>query len=492
MCSLNNHRILSGGAYTEESVGQRIVVFARDQALPPGWRSTDAGCPAIIRIEFGSLRDIAEEVAAATRNWRLPAGSVIFLSSATELLGTGLGQYMANFCSLANWLEGVYSREVIILPGVPFIMDGSDSPQLVRALADMANWISNQSGDIKVVGEAFAKMKEILISSGVGGHQDPYPAWHWLADNAVPYEGAKHSAWGSMGGAPLSNGLAALSEREEQAILDCLVKGLKDHQNLELNLAGSSNRSLPQEVKSVHVLVVGATNSCRLAAAMEEMGITTGRVTTTNWKPSKESVEVLAAYVKSSVEGENPAAVVFQMHDNLLYMGQKIDGSTRQQFKDKMGWYHVEGDLVLAPKEVQANLYRLMKPILEAVGHKPFVVVTPMGRYVSSPCCENVEHVTNFREAEYGSNMERDLEEVRKNMRGYIFGDNVRRAVVLGPAPLMAKMGVDCCWADDPVHPLPAVYTELAKLVMSNLERLDDKVERFNAKAQRTGGSVRE
>ena len=77
-------------------------------------------------------------------------------------------------------------------------------------------------------------------------------------------------------------------------------------------------------------------------------------------------------------------------------------------------------------------------------------------------------------------------------MRGYIFGDNVRRAVVLGPAPLMAKMGVDCCWSDDLVHPLPAVYTELAKLVMSNLERLDDKVEHFNAKAQRTGGSVRE
>ena len=61
-----------------------------------------------------------------------------------------------------------------------------------------------------------------------------------------------------------------------------------------------------------------------------------------------------------------------------------------------------------------------------------------------------------------------------------------------GPAPLMAKMGVDCCRSDDPVHPLPAVYTELAKLVMSNLERLDDKVERSNAKVQRTGGFVRE
>ena len=116
----------------------------------------------------------------------------------------------------------MYSGEVIILPGVPFIMDGSDSPLLVRALADMASWIINQSGDIEVVGEAFAKMRELLISSGVGGHQDPYPSCHWLADNAVPYEGAKQSAWGSRGGVPLSNGVAALSERDEQAILDCL------------------------------------------------------------------------------------------------------------------------------------------------------------------------------------------------------------------------------------------------------------------------------
>ena len=65
--------------------------------------------------------------------------------------------------------------------------------------------------------------------------------------------------------------------------------------------------------------MVGASNSFKLAAALTDLGITTGRVTTANWKPSKESVEILAGYVKASVEGENPAEVVFQMHDNLLY-----------------------------------------------------------------------------------------------------------------------------------------------------------------------------
>ena len=36
--------------------------------------------------------------------------------------------------------------------------------------------------------------------------------------------------------------------------------------------------------------------------------------------------------------------------------------------------------MVLALKEVQLNLYRLMKPILKAVGQRPFIVITPMHR----------------------------------------------------------------------------------------------------------------
>ena len=118
-----------------------------------------------------------------------------------------------------------------------------------------------------------------------------------------------------------------------------------------------------------------------------------------------------------------------------------------------------------------------MKPILEAVGQKPFIIVTPMRRYACSTCCENGSHITNYNAEDYDESMETGLEEVRKNMRSFIFVDNVRRAVVLGPGPLMAKMGAESCWSDDPVHPLPAVYKELAELVISNLDRLEGKVE---------------
>ena len=187
------------------------------------------------------------------------------------------------------------------------------------------------------------------------------------------------------------------------------------------------------------------------------MGITIGRVTTTNWKPSKESVDTLAAYVKTSVEGERPAAVVFQMHDSLVYMGRSIDGTTKQPFKDKQGNYHVEGDLVLAPKEFQLKQYKLMKPILKAVGQRPFIMVTPMRRYATKPgCCVSSGHVTNFSDEAYNEKMESDIEDVRKTMRSWLFADNIKRVVVIGPGPMMAKMGPECSWGTDPVHPLPA------------------------------------
>ena len=173
-------------------------------------------------------------------------------------------------------------------------------------------------------------------------------------------------------------------------------------------------------------------------------------------------------------------------------MRRNIDGSSKPQFKDKSGTYHVEGDLVLAPKDVQLNLYKLMRPLLEAVGQKPFVIVTPMRRYARSTCCESSLHITNFSNEDYNNIIERDLEEVRKNMRSFIFGDNINRAVVLGPGPLMAQMGVESCWADDPVHPLPVVYKELAKLVMSNLDRLKSKVSAADNSLNRKSGGGRD
>ena len=217
LCKGTEHRLMTSAFTAGAHAGERIVIFAGDQALPPGWISSNGTCPASVRIEYGSLRDIAEEVIAVTRIWSVPPGSIIFLSSATELLGAGLGHYMADFCSVASVLDGHFYGEVIILPGVPFLLEGTDAPMLVRAMFDMATWICEQTGDLETVAPAFSKMKELLIASGGGEQQPHYPVRYWLTDNAVTAEHAKQSPWCSTGETGIPSKVAAMSEKEEHS-----------------------------------------------------------------------------------------------------------------------------------------------------------------------------------------------------------------------------------------------------------------------------------
>ena len=104
----------------------------------------------------------------------------------------------------------------------------------------------------------------------------------------------------------------------------------------------------------------------------------------------------------------------------------------------------------------------------------------------------NPEHLTNLSSENYEETMESSLEDARKNMRSWLFADNIRRSVVLGPVPMMTKMGASNCWGEDPVHLLPVVFEELAKLVLSSLEKLENKVETASTKPSRASGGGRD
>ena len=182
------------------------------------------------------------------------------------------------------------------------------------------------------------------------------------------------------------------------------------------------------------------------------------RVSTAGWKPTREAVAALVGQVKSAVEVDKPDCVVFFLLDNLQYLWRMLDGTTTQQQSDGRGKFHMEGELTIANKEVQLNIYKLVKPVLQAAGERPFVVITPMGRYLSAPCCEKESHITNFRSENYEEGLLANLEEVKKNFRGFLFSDNIRKTLVLDLGPVLEKLGKEVCWGADPVHPSKAVY----------------------------------
>ena len=211
------------------------------------------------------------------------------------------------------------------------------------------------------------------------------------------------------------------------------------------------------------------------------------RVRTAGWKPTREAVAALVGQVKSAVEVDKPDCVVFFLLDNLQYLWRMLDGTTTQQQSDGRGKFHMEGELTIANKEVQLNIYKLVKPVLQAAGERPFVVITPMGRYLSAPCCEKDSHITNFRSENYEEGLLANLEEVKKNFRGFLFSDNIRKTLVLDLGPVLEKLGKEVCWGADPVHPSKAVYDDSARLLLDAIKRLETKCEVVDSRSRRGG-----
>ena len=94
--------------------------------------------------------------------------------------------------------------------------------------------------------------------------------------------------------------------------------------------------------------VIGASNSDRLAMALERTGIQVVKTTTTNWSPAPDAVDALVDHVKNAVAVGDPEVVVFELLDNLVYLGKQPDRSTELPKRGAGGIYHVQGELTIA------------------------------------------------------------------------------------------------------------------------------------------------
>ena len=172
--------------------------------------------------------------------------------------------------------------------------------------------------------------------------------------------------WDLLPQEPVPTSCRGLAEDEEQDVLNSMEEELLLKMDVKINVKGASNRSLRQRrpTKLRRLVVVGAINVSRLASCLLEAGHVVTKVETFNWKPEAEAVRELVASVEAVVMNTAPDGVIFQLLDNVLYMAKKLDGSTGHHVKGSDGVYHVPGELILAAKDVQYNVYNMIKPVL--------------------------------------------------------------------------------------------------------------------------------
>jgi hypothetical protein len=155
--------------------------------------------------------------------------------------------------------------------------------------------------------------------------------------------------------------------------------------------------------------------------------------------------------------------------------------------------YHVKGALVVAPERaVQYSIDQLKRVVDEFEDYNIFII-SPVTRYVSGPCCNSLEHLTNNQDPDFLPTLISDLTKLK-----FLLKKKLQPAVVLDGIELVCGTGcgrekveqtLRAGWALDPVHPTSHVYAKVALNLIEKLANPGNKTENRKRKRSEDSGS---
>ena len=224
--------------------------------------------------------------------------------------------------------------------------------------------------------------------------------------------------------------------------------------------------------KGPTILVIGASNAGRTADALEKAGEHVSRAVIPGWRCMKPKIPAMVDLVRSKLEeAKGDIVVILQLFDNCFFLAQTEDGGLLPAVREPVGGkFHVHGDLVFAPKELQYSLFNMVMPILDLVNHHLKIIVSPIPRYLRARCCLDTDHVSNLEEDSYQNNQEEAIHTCRKHLKDFAFRQGVRNLRVISPWSKL-KLLEGNLWPTDPVHMEERGYTAIADMLIDTVQQ---------------------
>jgi hypothetical protein len=145
---------------------------------------------------------------------------------------------------------------------------------------------------------------------------------------------------------------------------------------------------------------------------------------------------------------------------------------TEQVFTE--GKWHIPGSLAYEPKSVIRSVLTNVASKLFAGIEPTLLVISPLPRYVTEPCCANKDHIQIINLPDYIAEIEQNVESIDDLLAGWAQNINSRseilnfRAVadnLEAPLPGQTIQG-------DPVHATGPYYAEMAALVAESVRSI--------------------
>ena len=133
--------------------------------------SSDKNCLRIIRLEFGSLYDLATILLELMEGRTLTRGSVVLLFSATHLANVGLAAYIEDLVEAKKRILGALRRDIYISSAPPMLLAGTENKELISNIFALEEWVSyGVTEEIYFYNSSRVALDSILENRRGGGH----------------------------------------------------------------------------------------------------------------------------------------------------------------------------------------------------------------------------------------------------------------------------------------------------------------------------------
>jgi hypothetical protein len=450
------------------SKGQPIVLIASDQHFPANLPADGEGeCIRILRIENGSLAEIAKELASrAPREGVLP-GTVIMLGAPQQLAVVSVEFYAQEWKNARNFLKEDMG-DIIVLPLIPLSATGFSDSRIIRGLIDISAWLEDmEEHELRLLRNTRKSFEDVYLSKierGAGWADAPLNMALPVSLGIRSYGTTAYMS-GSWGARPTA--IQPLTEAGEKHWVDKLV--VEINRELRTGLSPdicfkrtiSAVKRQADNVGAMSMLTVGASNSARTAAALRRKGITVVEMGGSGWKVSEESVDALLEQLQIVASKED--ILVLQCLDSRVFMEVDSTGGIQCPKRDKDGTVHVMGRIIVAKDLLLEILLDQLDPVFKNRKDSLIVLVCPLTRFLT-PCCD--AHAGRTGGEEDAKRLLRELGSLRREIksrlikRGY---DNVRMVDPLDLNGAASSVSAAKSLMKDQVHMHRVGYARLAE-----------------------------
>ena len=448
----------------------RQVFILSDQNFPAAVPAAGDGfkCLKIIRIEHGSIEALGIEFLRLISGWNVSPGTFVILSSLSHLADVGLAGYAEDLAQSGVRLAAALRGKIVVSHGPPIPLGGLGDRALIRAVVELYAWLSSQTElHDTMPGDAIKRGLAGFISNGFGDFQPPYTIRLRLPTSL---SNQSKKVWVSGALEQLPSGIKPFGLELEGEILADMVDFFNSTHAMDLCPNFLLDRAVEKPAPATekfHFITVGGSHAGRTAACLRNGGHTVDEIRLKGWRPTSEKIQELSDKIsasKAKVPKGCTSCTVYQLFDSCYYFTRSEDGSLIPPKRDTDGTYHVVGESVLAPREMQQRTFKQLLPALQPDDSGYKILVAPLPRYLLGGCCSKPDHSTNTKGGNYKREAEAEIYNCKSNLKDMSYTSGLKNTRVVSTWHIVKNL--EKTWSKDNIHLSGEGYAAVAEAVL--------------------------